>query len=279
MLSSAEVNDLVRTVLPRGGLVVSLIKVCMDESLADKTCPYLCVAGYAFSASKGTQFNKEWSAYLSRKGLEYFRMSDCAHLSGQFEGWTHDEADIVARSLIERLKRQTMFGFGVTLHQAEYERLLQGRAGLPSAYAFACFGALNLLRRWIERKHYSGQIAYFFEAGHPREADARLFLDDVFSYEKHKTAYAHISHTFIAKRDMPALQAGDVLAWHTTKRYKNEMIGRPIRRDFQALIRPVDILMEYTPMEVAATLTALQNSGMIADPISALAFLREQSSQ
>lgn len=255
-------DHLIRALLPRGGIVVSLVEVYMDESSATESVPFTTVAGYIFRANEARKFNKEWSAALAKKGLPYFRMSERIGLAKK-HGLTMDEMDQLARKLIKMLRHRTIKGVGAAVDEEAYQRLFVGRKNMHSAYAFACFGALIQVGRWIENSGYDGEVAYYFESGDEDQSDAQAFLNRLFASPASKQRYRHVAHAFVDKKAVPALQGGDMLAWHTAKLHKTTIEGRPPRKDFLALVRNQDAYLDYTPEQLALMDAELTASGLL----------------
>lgn len=255
-------NHLIRAVLPKGGIVVSLVEVYLDESSADERVPFTTVAGYIFRAEEARKFNTQWDAALKKKGLPYFRMADREGLARK-HGLEAGDMDVLARKLIKMLRHRSIKGISATVHDEAYEAFFAGREGLPSAYAFACFCICIHIRRWAKRSGYTGKVAYFFESGDEHQKNANTFLHQLFSSPTAREKYCYGSHSFVGKADAPALQGGDMLAWHTAKLYKNELDGRPVRKDLEALLRPQDSRIDVTPMEMARMDTVLTAEGLL----------------
>lgn len=224
---------------------MALSEVYIDESYDSKGPPVLCLAGYVYRKREVTEFTREWSRYLKERGLPYFHMSECAHGQGIFKG--RDDADEVARSLIGRTVKSTAFGFAVMVNEDDYSRLVKPREMMPTAYAFALMACLVQVRKWQEKNSCLGPTAYFFEEGHQHAGDAHAFLSWMFESERVKHLYGYSGHAFI-KKETPALHPADMLAWQwrleASRRADPQRTRKP-RRDFEALIRPTDLLADY----------------------------------
>lgn len=241
-----------------------MMEAYMDESYPKEgSSPYASVAGYLFVSKQAQVMSGQWATFLKDKGLKYFRMSECASGNGQFKGWPVEARDKVARSLISRVKKHSSFGFAAVIDHAKHEEVFGRHAEMPSAYTMACFSALNIIRRWADRNKYTGDIAYVFEAGSLGWGEASAYLSDLFRSSRKASQYRCASLSFVSKEKAPLLQAADLIAWHTTKAYVNELEGRPLRKDFQALIRPGDRLMEYNPREIEKLRIHLREGGYL----------------
>lgn len=231
--------------------MVSLVEVYTDASPADVRVPFTTVAGYIFRANEARKFNNEWSAALAKKGLPYYRMAERETLAKK-HNLTMTEMDLIGRKLIKLLRHRTVKGVGALVQKEAYDKLFAGRPNMPaSTFAFACFGVLIQVGRWIESTGYNGDVAYYFESGDDGQSDANDFLNKLFAQKHAKQRYRSVGYAFVDKKAVPALQGGDMLAWHNAKLYKCDVEGRPPRKDFEALTRTQDACIEFTPAHLA----------------------------
>jgi hypothetical protein len=232
---------------------VALAEVYIDESYDDEAPPILCLAGYVFRKHKAKEFSRKWAAYLERKGLPYFHMSEAAHIEeGIFKG-NPELADQVERELIRRTREATEIGLAMTINEDDYAELIAPREGMRSAYAAALLMLMAQVRKWADRTHFNGDIAYFFEAGHKHQKDANSFMTWMFESPRVAAKFRYAGHTFLAK-PTPALHPADLLAWQwrlEAKRALDPNRKHPPRRDLQALVRPHDLHIDWTRDDVA----------------------------
>jgi hypothetical protein len=227
--------------LPGGGCAVAFTEVYLDESYDDRNgSPLLCVAGYVFTKSKAKEFSRKWAAYLERKGLPYFHMSECAHGNGVFKG---KDCDGIARELIRRTRQDTEFGVAITINEGDYAELVGKRDGMRSAYAFALMMCMHHVANWRQRTGARGQTAFFFESGHKHQNDANEWISWMVGSPLLQGALQYSGHAFVPKVT-PGLHPADNLAWHwrlETSRRQDPNRTRPIRGDLRALMRDGDV--------------------------------------
>ena len=238
---------MVNALVPPKGALVVLVRVFVDETNTHAQAPTMAVAGYIFTRTGAKIFTRKFSKKLHKYGLPYFHMKECAVNTGVFGHMTDKQCDEVARKLIECTRNYSEYGFAVSLHKDTYKKVvpatLENRLG--SEYSFCLRGALILVRRWIERNRFTGDVAYFFESGAKHEGEANLILTDMFENEVVKKVYHHASHAFVEKRKFPLLAPADMFAWLYQNALKKEAAGKPMRKDFAALLRPQDMKMDF----------------------------------
>ncbi len=259
--------------------MTSLLRAYMDESGSHDGSPVLSIAGYVMRKPQASRFTRQWAATLDEanegkpKRARYFHMKDAREdgPKGEFKGWDyHPDVHALKLELIRQIRQRTLIGFSVAFNEPDYNRLLAGRGGMPSAYAFGCFAILGMIRRWIERENITKRVAYIFENGHDDATNAEKFVGEMFESARLKDQFNHYSHTWMGKLDAPPLQCADMLAWHTVKEYVSLTDGsnRPLRKDFGALIRPdLDLHRKYNIEHLEQLLNGILEKGIPDDPI------------
>ncbi|UTP39591.1 hypothetical protein M9M90_20700 [Phenylobacterium sp. LH3H17] len=243
MNSHAESARLLDILIPNGGDLVTVSEAYFDESYEDRKPRVLCVAGYVFRKSKAVEFGKEWSQYLSRRGLPYFHANECAHTAGIFKGRT--DADEVSRHLIALTKEKSDFGVAVAVDQEAYGEVFPDRAStlMPTPYAFALMSCFYHIAHWRSVFTRTSPTAFFFEQGHKHADDAHRYLRFLLKSDDFGPRIGYRAHSFVPK-ETPQVQPGDLLAWLWRLQASRNMTGdpRPVRADLKALMRPRDKL-------------------------------------
>ncbi len=262
--------------------MAGLLRAYMDESGTHDGSPVMCVAGYVWRKPQVSRFQKQWAATLAKANIgkptraRYFHMKDASRPpGGEFKWWDYDDVDLLQRELIHQISKRTLVGHAVAFNEAEYNEILAGRSGMPSAYAFGCFAVLQMIRRWAEREDINQRIAYIFEAGHDDEANARQWIGEIFASPRLKAEHRHFSDSWLPKEDAPPLQCSDMLAWHTVKEHVSAHEAaikstprRAFRKDFKAVLRPdLDMHRHYEKHHLQQLLDGLLEGGIPDDPI------------
>lgn len=217
---------------------MALIHAYFDESGSDQEDRFFCVAGYIFEKNPCLQLDWEWRALLDGFGLEFFRMSDCAHGNGPFAKLTKQERDRAARTAIGSITRHAKVGVCTAISEALVLRLEKDPVDpLASAYSLLCYLSLLGVKQWADEADFSGRIAYFFEAGHRFQAQANALMQDVFRLPEEREAFRYASHTFVDKRLCRPVQTADILAWHMATDRKRQSGGKGKRADFVELLK------------------------------------------
>lgn len=211
---------------------MTIVEAHFDESGTGKR--ELTLAGYLFESDRIAEFCDQWSSELSRYGLPYFHMVDCAHGSKPFDKLDKIDRTRLQMKLMQLVKRYAITGIVCNIPNM--------KDNSSQSYSEAAINAAGLAVDWANRTAYDGKIAYFFESG----AEGQGLLDGHFrevancpSKEGH---YRYAGHAFIPKRDNPGVQAADLLAWQYHNFTKKRSEHGVSRLDLRALLRHPHII-------------------------------------
>ena len=207
-----------------------------DESGTHDGSPVLCVAGYIIPENARQEFNEKWTETLQRKGLTHFHMVDCAHGNGEFAALSKNDRIYVQTRLIDLIKDSSARGIGAMIVASVYEQLMPYHPNMGSAYNYCIWHCLEAAHLWIEELGTPVKIDYHFEQGHKSDGEADRIMQFAFSKIGSRGPFGYASHTFVDKREVPGVQAADLLAWQMYTDWRHGMEGRPRRKDFAHLI-------------------------------------------
>jgi hypothetical protein len=229
---------LLEIVLPKGGYVLASMEAYFDESGTTNE-PVLCVAGYVLDSSNARRLDRQWRAVLAEYGLSYFHMVDCAHGNREFAKLEREDRIAIEKRMIAIIHANAAMGVGATVNVGEYDELMLKHPQIGSAYSFCARHCLTATRAYVEEDlKASGDIAYFFEAGHRSQSEANRIMNDIFADASRCREYRYAGHGFYLKESIPALQAADLLAWQLFTHRKRQLAGGSgFRKDFEALLQ------------------------------------------
>ena len=259
-------DSIVDAVLPAGkGAVVALSHVYFDESGTHEGSRVMGMAGYWFDADQARKFTRDWAKDLERIGISAAHMTDCALGYGEYKNLSLKQRIDSEKLLITHIKRRSKFSIAVCVGKQKYEEIFADLRGAPSAYTFLLLLCVNKIREEIERRNYSGKVAYFFESGHANANEANKFMDAI---PKHSNMaidpYRYASHSFVDKKISLPLQAADMLVWQVRHFFERALDGHEeARKDYQALMRPQDLMTVVEPTHLYALAQLYRNAGEI----------------
>lgn len=256
-LNSNAFDRFVKVMLPQGGLIAVIADAYIDDSGTHDNAPILCAGGYLFTPGNADKFNAEMQPVLDRFRVPYIRMADLnrkwtADDTGIYRHLTDAQRDKLARIFIRTVKRRTAYGFAATIDAAEYNRVVQNIPEMPSAFGFLLMQCIFLIERWVTETHYRGRIAYFIEDGTKGLGEAISFLHrEPFGSPKKRERYRYGGLAHVPKEHAPAVQTGDLLAWHWFRYHARIRDGHTTPRgDLVELLRPVDKVSDWVSEHV-----------------------------
>jgi hypothetical protein len=230
---------------------MNLVSAYFDESenVGDvDTPPMISVGGYFFNKENALLFDAEWRSLLNRYELTHFSMADCNSQWGEFKKYSNTECIGIQTEFIEVLKRRALRGFAACM-ETSLGRLLPSAKShginLISPYSFCSYWCLFYGRTWGQQNKFSGRIAYFYEQGYLRQPEFDRIIGDMFANDSLKDQFFYASHTFADKRDVPQLQAADILAWQWRMHSVRRSQGKPMRRDLASILEIPSDKMDF----------------------------------
>jgi hypothetical protein len=178
---------------------------------------------------------------LRWKHLPYFHMVDCAHGNGPFANLSKDERVEVARRMIEIIKRRAVQAIAVTINNLDFLSVMPQYPAAARVYKtpynFCVHTILAGVGSWLAANPRVGEMAYFFEDGHASAAQSKRIMDELFKVAEKREQYRYAGYGFVPKEKSYAVQAADLLAWQWYKDKKNQLEGRPRRKDCESLLQ------------------------------------------
>ena len=215
---------------------MAVMEAYFDESGTHDGSPFVCVTGYLFQKGNATALDTAWRWMLEGNGLPFFRMSDCAHGTGPFKGWSKIDRTNLEIRAIDLVKTYAAYGFAASVVMEDFH-LIRNLGLFDTAYSFACLQMFLGVKFWASNNDFDGDVAYVFESGEQHQSEAKAFMDKVFKHPQMRRDFKYSSHKFENKADSSQLQCADLLAWHWftyNQRVRRGEVRK--RRDFRSLL-------------------------------------------
>ena len=262
-----DISRLMEIMVSPGGLACMVMEAYFDESGCGndesrdgKKDDLLAVAGYLFDPDKCRAFDLAWQSILKtpcpddpNRELKYFRMSECAHGTGEFKGMPVQQRIDVEKRCIAAISEHAEIGVCVSMKKADFDFVSspayeKAFGGLYTHCALWCF---NEISRWAERTNFNGSISYFFESGHKDQSEANEVMNRVATRPTWFNKFRYGGHAFKPKDQLRPLQSGDILAWqwHTDTKNMLDPNGRERRKDFIALREKPEVWGKHFSMQ------------------------------
>lgn len=276
----------VQIVLRGQGWVVVLIESYFDESGSHEGAPILCVGGYLFSKDSCLKLDTAWREMLADFQIPYFHMASCSCGERPFDRLPSELRDAAVRRASTIINEHMEFGAVIAVREDEYNRIVPRHPLIGDAYSFIARQAFNAARVWVDQSGYEGKIAYFFESGHEHQPQADRIMHEHAHAPAVSNEARYAGHGFLDKRETPALQAADILAWHFCNDWSLKRQSQPPRKSYLELIAGAAPekywYMRWNATELRKTAKAIKRLSKLypnaGKEITADQFLREAQS-
>jgi hypothetical protein len=253
-----------------------LVEICeayIDDSDTHDGSAIKCAGGYLFKRKMAKAFNAHINPVFKKYGVEYIRMADLnrSHREGDNGPYAHlddEQRDQLARAFITGVKAYSSYGFAATVNGPEYDATASRFSELPNAFGFLLMQCAFLVRRWVERNAYRGEIVYYVEDGTGGKGRAKeFFLNELMGTPEKRETYRYGGFAWVDKQKAPAVSTGDLLAWHWSKHHSRLKAGKSVRGDTLELIRPIDQVSDWASHnieELRLVLEQRERGGLVA---------------
>ncbi len=200
-----------------------MIQGYFDDSGNEPSSYAFSVAGYLLSASAWGSFADEWVSVLhSNPRIEYFKMYEAVHGSGEFEGIPPEFRKLKTRDLIAVIKTHGALGIASMLTWSHFQEF--GKSLPPpldrQAYAPLFFG---LIQNLLNCQKSLGVFPQKTQLDFDDQGSAGAFAIQMYGHlmngappwvfdEEHR-AILEGTPRMLNDRDYVPLQAADLLAW------------------------------------------------------------------
>lgn len=216
--------------------------VYMDESGTHAGSPAASMAAYVFDKEQASRFSRDWEKVLQRFKIPFAHMTDCATGNATYANLSMEERIDSVKALIGLTRLRSRFGIAVSIDQVRYNQLFGKGRYDHDIYSVCLSFCVKAVHEWARETGCRGRFVYVFEAGHNYQEEASRIMNAI---GEGSIGNSYASHTFARKQDALPLQAADMLAWQYSHFLKRRSEGFPNRRkDFEALLRPRDRLIE-----------------------------------
>ena len=201
--------------------MVALVNGNFDDS--QSTGDVWTIGGYAGYPNQWDLFEILWTAALDRHGVPYAHMKEMAELDGPFGKWLPGENYVEERAayfrdLVAAIKKSMLYMTASTVWLKDLERFNRETGVGLEPYPLAAHACLSMI---AERYSWEVVTVVFdrIEKVQSKLATAHSYLKgETFMYPG---LCDHISTTWLpapaTSRDVPALQAADLIVWEVRK--------------------------------------------------------------
>lgn len=197
----------------------------------DPNSGHLTLAGYIGIDDAWSEFNVAWRNMLARHGCAYMHMIEAKHLDKEFaiqKGWTEAKVSAVIEDLISSCfaeigwhkYRDKFCGVSCTIDLTDYRRVCAEFPGFekrksPESICVDCVVTVALSMLPADDSSETGKMGHVELIFDRNEAFLHKINQPWLEHKKRSEILRHIASICTADmRNVPGLQAADVLAWY-----------------------------------------------------------------
>lgn len=237
---------------------MAFVTAYFDESYKSPNPSVYTVAGYISTDRRWIKFQKAWMALLNQEVKAQWRkvygpdkplifhMTDFNNPHNKIYGnWKPEKKNWFLGELHKIIKKSYIRSFASGVIVADYDELSdEQKYAIGSTHLFVSINCAKQIAGWAERENRQHPILYVFEKGHAEgNALKNKFSDLNSEMQQFYRLTEPDSFTLMDKRNMPPLQAADVLAFEVRKEMERKLQEPNNRREARKSIRNL-----HTPM-------------------------------
>jgi len=175
--------------------------------------------------------DKEWETFAAKAGFKEFHSSECIRRNhkSEFAQWDDDQVRAATARIRQISRKYAVRAFSFAVTKQDYDSLLTpemkelfGRFH----YTWAIQHVLTFCREWAHAVGVSLPFEYVFDW--MESSPAKAEVEDVMAlFERGKPGH-YTNYSFKKRRDVPALQCTDLLAWSSYQVAQHHFFGKPL---------------------------------------------------
>lgn len=208
-----------------------MLRAFFDESGHAADQNIVSIGGFLGTAEEWLAFDTKWQELLATHGIREFHASKISADHGVCKGWSRDRINALMSDVVSAITSRDLLGISHSIIVPDFQ-LVVGRHSwfsmkFGSPYQLCYEASIQAAARWIQRnpKCEGDRVEVVFASNLEHGGAARIEGE---RYVKHER-YAHLISDVMsaAARDVPGLQAADLLAYETFKYSTAHFYRRP----------------------------------------------------
>jgi hypothetical protein len=200
--------------------LLAMFTVFIDDSGTDPHHPAAIAAALVVPASQIDALDNVWKGFLRSEFISEFHTAEC--VAGQresdFESWSSQRKRHVCWRVREITKRFAVSAFSVAITKRDYDEFVTGELrefGGTFHYTWAVWSVLRNLERWALIKKVDSPFEFIFDwMGESKRNEAKREVESVMARNEAMKPGFYAGHfSFRKRKDNPALQCSDLVAW------------------------------------------------------------------
>jgi hypothetical protein len=212
-------------------VLLVMFSVYIDDSGTAPDQAVAMASALIVPAKRIVALNKEWETFAAKAGFTDFHSSECVcrNPKSEYAHWDDDKVRTVTARVRQTTRKYAVRAFSFAVTKKDYDCLLApemkelfGRFH----YTWAIQHVLTFCREWAIGTGMSIPFEYVFDWMGPSPAKAEI--EDVMALFERSKRGCYTNYSFRKRRDIPALQCTDLLAWSSYQVARHHFFGKSL---------------------------------------------------
>jgi hypothetical protein len=193
-----------------------MFTVYIDDSGSDPKQSVAIAAALIVPAIQIPGLENNWADFASKYGFSSLHAAECAarNQHSVFANWDDDTVRRVLGRARHIMKTRASKAFTFTIHKEDFDAVAKPewrKVGGQNHFTWAFRNALNQILRWADERNITAPFEYVFDWAEKPQRDE---IDMVMAqYEDGYPGKFDRHYIFKKRKEIPALQCVDLLAW------------------------------------------------------------------
>ncbi len=194
---------------------MALLAAYLDEAGTHGGSRLVNVAGAIASVPQWTNFTKKWKRQIALHNLSFFHMTDFVTGRGPYRGWDEHKKKQVLLALIQIIKDHVRYLVGNAVSPEDFDAAYAKHPTpcIKNAYHFCAVMTLPTVGYWKLASTKRPPVDLIFESGNKLFDQYFRLIQKDFSNDMARESYGIKSLSLGDKKEMPPLQAADIIAY------------------------------------------------------------------
>jgi Protein of unknown function (DUF3800) len=197
-----------------------MFTVYIDDSGTDPSQPSAIASALIIPAARLDELEQRWNKFKTDNFISEFHSAECA--AGQrgtdFYKWSSQRKHHVFSQACEITKEFGLNAFSFAVTKSDYDEFVQGELrefGGKYHYTWAVWSLIRKLDEWAINHRLDAPFEYIFDwMGENKRNKARQEIEIVMAQQESlREGFYDGKYSFRKRKDHPALQCTDLLAW------------------------------------------------------------------
>jgi Protein of unknown function (DUF3800) len=207
---------------------LAMFTIFIDDSGSSPEHKWAVATGIIFPAMQLGHLEREWNTFRGKEGLSEFHSSECLarNQHSDFAGWDDAKVERVFARVRQITFKYSVKAFGVGIYKPDYDEIMPEdmRKRIGSYYTWALSSVLGLTYDWAMQR--SVPIEYVLDEANK---GVKREIHDAMDYSERLYSGHFVGHySFRRRKEVPALQAVDLLAWTCYQQGRKARLNQPV---------------------------------------------------